>query len=69
MNTRNPISTISYNSMLFLKAKLDELVNAKVIQFYAFIFHKGEDDEAGKKDHAGRKDTNQETETFSKKYT
>lgn len=52
MNTRNPFSTISYNSMLFLKEKLDELVDAKVLEFYAFIFHHGEDDEAGLKDHA-----------------
>ena len=42
MNTRKPISTISYNSPEFLKNVLDYLVQHSIIEFYAFIFHKGE---------------------------
>lgn len=46
-----PISTISYNTEEFLKQKLDDLISAKIIEFYFYVPHKGEDDEAGKKDH------------------
>lgn len=49
MKTTMPTSTISYNSDGYLKLKLDELLKAKVIQFYAFIKHVREEDE--KKDH------------------
>lgn len=48
MATQKPISTISYNSESFLSEKLDEWVNAHIIQAYQYIFHKGED---GDKDH------------------
>lgn len=34
-----------------MKSRLDELVSAKKLSFYAFIKHKPEDDEAGKKEH------------------
>lgn len=51
MRTTKPISTISYNSPAFLEQKLNELLKAKRISFWAFIPHHGEDDEAGKKDH------------------
>lgn len=51
MNTRKPISTISFNTTLFLKEKLDELISSKVISYYCFINHHPEDDEAGKKEH------------------
>lgn len=51
MNTSKPISTISYNSVDFLVSILDDLTKARKISFYAFIKHRGEDDEAGKKDH------------------
>lgn len=45
MNTSKPISTISYNSLAFLKNTLDSLVKQKVISFYMFIPHHGEYDE------------------------
>lgn len=51
MRTTKPISTISFNSPLFLKVKLDELLHAGRISFWCFIVHKPEDDEAGKKEH------------------
>ena len=51
MRTTKPISTISYNSPLFLALKLEELRKAKVITWWAFISHIAEDDEQGKKDH------------------
>lgn len=50
MNTRKPIATISYNSISFLKMKLDELIKNHIISFYLFIQHEPENDEcAGKK--------------------
>lgn len=49
MRTSKPISTISYNSPDFLKARLYELVQNKIISFWVFIYHKKEEDE--KKDH------------------
>lgn len=48
MATQSPISTISYNSEIFLKEKLDNLVKQHIIQTYQYIKHKGED---GDKDH------------------
>lgn len=51
MKTTKPISTISYNSENFLTLKLNELENAKLVSFWAFIKHQGEDDEGGLKDH------------------
>lgn len=48
MATQKPISTISYNSEIFLKEKLDNWVKAHIIQCYMYICHKGED---GDKDH------------------
>lgn len=48
MATQKPISTISYNSEIFLKEKLDNWVKAHIIQSYMYICHKGED---GDKDH------------------
>lgn len=51
MRTTKPISTISFNTPEFLKLKLNELLKAKVISFWAFIEHKPEDDEGGKKQH------------------
>ena len=48
MATQKAISTISYNSELFLKEKLDNWVKAHIIQAYMYICHKGED---GDKDH------------------
>ena len=48
MATQKPISTISYNTELFLKEKLDTWINAHIIQAYQYIKHKGED---GDKDH------------------
>ena len=46
--TNKPISTISYNSIEFLKEKLDQWVKSHIIQCYMFIQHKGED---GDKNH------------------
>ena len=45
MNTRSPISTISYNTVDFLKLKLDELIASKIISFYMFIRHEPEIDD------------------------
>lgn len=51
MRTTKPISTISFNSPEYLKTKLNELKNAKIVSFWAFMPHKPEDDEAGTKEH------------------
>lgn len=51
MKTTKPISTISYNSPGYLVLRLKELLKARKIEFFAYILHKGEDDEAGKKEH------------------
>lgn len=48
MATQKPISTISYNTWEFLIEKLNDLVEAHIIQSYMAIKHKGED---GDKDH------------------
>lgn len=47
MKTTKPVSTISFNTEAYLKQKCDELIKAKVIEFYAFVHHKGETDETG----------------------
>lgn len=49
MNTRKPISTISYNSFDFLYDRLNSLVSCQYLQFFAFIKHSAEAEE--KKDH------------------
>lgn len=48
-----PLSTISYNSPRFLKAKLDELIKNGTLDFYCYILHHGEslDDGSVEKDH------------------
>lgn len=51
MRTTKPISTISFNSANYLRLKLNELVKAKKLSFWAFITHNPEDDEGGKKEH------------------
>lgn len=51
MRTTKPISTISFNTADYLKLKLEELRKAGRISFWAFITHKPEDDEGGKKEH------------------
>lgn len=51
MRTTKPISTISFNTPTYLAVKLNELLQAKRISFWAFIIHKPEDDEGGKKEH------------------
>lgn len=51
MRTGKAISSISYNSVGFLKQKLDKLYENRKIEFYAFIVHQPEDDEGGKKQH------------------
>ena len=48
MATRNPISTISYNTEPFLREKLETWLRAHIIQAYQYIPHKGED---GDKNH------------------
>ena len=48
MATSKPISSISYNSEEFLKAKLESWLNAHIIQAYMYIKHVGED---GDKNH------------------
>lgn len=44
MNTTKPFSTISYNSKIFLRSKLNELLENKIINEWYFIHHKGETD-------------------------
>lgn len=51
MRTTKPISTVSFNTPDFLKLKLKELKKAGRLSFWAFIVHKPEDDEGGKKEH------------------
>lgn len=51
MNTAKPISTISFNTPEFLKLALDDLIDAGILSFYAYIVHKPEDDEGGTKQH------------------
>lgn len=49
MRTSKPISTISYNSNGYLELKLNEMMRNHVIQFWMYIDHHKERDEA--KDH------------------
>lgn len=51
MRTTKPIATISFNTFSFFDEKCKQLYNAKILSFYAFVQHFGEDDEGGKKDH------------------
>lgn len=45
MRTSKPFSTISYNTDAFLQAKLDELVQAGVLDFWVYVNHLPEKDE------------------------
>lgn len=49
MNTGKPISTISYNTTQYLDYILNNLIDNDIIVFYAYIFHKAEENET--KDH------------------
>lgn len=51
MRTSKPIATISWNTPSFFEGVCGELYDARKISFWAYICHKGEDDEGGKKDH------------------
>ena len=53
MQTSKPISTISYNSELYLYSVLEKLYKSHKIDFYAYIKHTGEMDPFGEseKDH------------------
>lgn len=51
MRTTKPIATISFNTPSYLKLKLNELQKAGRISFWAYVVHKPEDDEGGKKEH------------------
>lgn len=51
MNSKSPFSTISYNTEPWLKNVLENYISNGKFVFYSYIFHKGEDDEAGLKDH------------------
>lgn len=51
MKTSKPIATISFNSPAYLQQVLEDLQNGRIISFWCYICHRGEDDEAGKKDH------------------
>lgn len=51
MRTTKPISTISFNTPGYLRLKLDELVRAGRLSYWAYIVHKPEDDEGGAKEH------------------
>lgn len=52
MRTTKPIATIAFNTPRYLEIKLKELQKAGRISFWAFVYHKPEDDEGGKKEHA-----------------
>ena len=45
IRTKKPISTVSYNSDLYLTSRLNALVEANLISFWAYINHKPEGDE------------------------
>lgn len=49
MKTSKPFTTISYNTIDYLKIQLDVLVQRNILYFYAFLFHYREEDES--KDH------------------
>lgn len=51
MRTTKPIATISFNTPEYLAQKMTELLKSGRVSFWAFIRHKAEDDEGGKKDH------------------
>ena len=51
MRTSKAIATISFNTPAYLRQKLEELKKAGKLSFWAFIVHKPEDDEGGKKEH------------------
>lgn len=51
MRTTKPIATISFNTPDYLAQKMSELQKSGRVSFWAFIRHKAEDDEGGKKDH------------------
>ena len=51
MKTRQWITTISYNTPDFLCNVLKRLEKNKIIDFWAYIIHRPEDDEGGKKEH------------------
>lgn len=51
VRTTKPISTISFNTVSYLKLKLDEMTRNHILSFWCFISHKPEDDEAGLKEH------------------
>lgn len=46
MKTSKPFTTISYNTVEYLKAQLDDLVQRNILYFYSFIRHYKEEDEA-----------------------
>lgn len=45
MKTKLPISTITYNTERFLKSRLDDFLKSSWIEFYIYIWHKGEQDQ------------------------
>lgn len=49
MKTSKPFTTIAYNTVDYLTAQLDDLVQRNILYFYAFVWHYREEDEA--KDH------------------
>lgn len=51
MNSKKPFSTISYNTLPWLNKVLEKYISNGKFVFWAYVFHKGEDDEAGLKDH------------------
>ena len=64
MKTSKPFSTISYNSADYLNQKLTELVSRRQIDFFAWVLHYPEEDEAKEHKHLyivpnGRVDTDQ----------
>lgn len=64
MKTSKPFSTISYNTADFLYQKLSELVSRRQIDFFAWVLHYPEEDEAKEHKHLyivpnGRVDTDQ----------
>lgn len=51
MNSKSPFSSISYNTEPWLTNVLENFISKGKFVFWAYVKHKGEDDEAGDKDH------------------
>ena len=51
MGTKKPLSTISYNTVEYLRKVFSDLYERRIVKFYAFIHHECEADESKKHFH------------------